>query len=262
MKRITSRCGYITTLREHKQVKKARATLRTLLLDTQQLLRNLGVETAKVSLGAALSRARSKKLSIQTVIDIGASDGRWSLVAKRYFPQATYFLLEARHEHESDLQEVKQHHQTFDYAIAAAGDTEGEIYFDASHLFGGIASHTPFAQNCITVPVTTIDAQVASRRLQPPFFLKLDTHGFEIPIFEGALQTLTQTQLILVETYNFSITKDSLRFHQICDYLASKGFRCVDICDPLHRPRDHSLYQMDLLFMPSNHETFRSDSYW
>ncbi len=236
--------------------------LRMVLLDIQQWLRRYGLETAQLSLGAMLARSQMRDNSIQTVIDIGASDGRWSLVARRYFPQAYYFLIEARKEHEPALCKFKRKYSNIDYKIAAAGDTVGEVYFDASHLFGGIASHTPFEQNCVSVPVTTVDAEVHTRQLKPPFLLKLDTHGFEVPIFQGAQETLRQTNIIVVETYNFAITKHSLLFYNICVFLEKQGFRCVDMCDPLHRPRDHVLWQIDFCFMPTNHAVFESDSYW
>jgi FkbM family methyltransferase len=236
--------------------------LRMLLLEVQQMLRRHGLETARLSLGAMFARSQSRDNSIQTVIDIGASDGRWSLVARRYFPNAGYFLIEARKEHEPALRRLKRTYHNIDYVIAAAGDINGQIYFDASHLFGGIASHTPFEQNCVIVPVTTVDQEVCRRQLKPPFLLKLDTHGFEVPIFYGAQQTLRQTRMIVVETYNFTITSDSLRFHDMCRFLEDQGFRCVDLCDPLHRPRDHALWQIDLCFMPITHAVFQSDSYW
>ena len=153
------------------------------------------------------------------------------------FPTPFTSLLKHKKPHEPALQAFKKGLSNIDYVLAAAGDKEGEIFFDAGHLFGGQASHAPFGQNNITVPVTTVDIQVAKHKLQPPFLLKLDTHGFELPILAGAEKTLRQTALIVIETYNFQIAPDSLRFHEICAYLEDRGFRCVDICDPLHRPR-------------------------
>lgn len=216
-----------------------------------------------LSLEAALERCQHRNLEIQTVIDVGASDGRWSLLVQKYFPEANFFLLEARQEHEPALQQVISTQKNFDYLISAAGDTIGSIYFDASDLFAGLASHERFDYNCptITVPVTTVDHQVQEKELQPPFFLKLDTHGFEVPIFEGARDTLRQTHLICVETYNFQLTQSSLRFHEMCDYLEKLGFRCIDLCDPLHRELDRAWWQIDLLFVPATDPAFQSNQY-
>ena len=212
------------------------------------------------TLYGALARLRRRAMPVGTVIDVGASDGSWSEACLRYFPAARYFLVEAQSAHEPKLQRFRRAHPNSDYLISAAGDTVGTIHFDDSGLFGGIASKEA-KPGLTTVPMTTIDEQVRSRRLAPPFLLKLDTHGFELPIFEGARETLAQTVLIVVETYNFQIERESLRFPDMCDYLERIGFRCVDLSDPLYRPGDGALWQFDLYFMPKDHPIFRTNTY-
>ncbi len=224
-------------------------------------LQGLGYDFDKISLEGALERCKSRNPDIQTVIDIGASNGMWTEKCVKYFPEAYYFLVEAQEPHEDGLRRLKKSMPRMDYILSAAGDTDGEIHFDETALFGGVASHEPFTKNDIMVPVTTIDTQVRKRDLKPPFLLKLDTHGFEIPIFEGARETLTQTELLVVETYNYNISTESLRFHEMCVFLEGQGFRCVDICDPLHRVRDRSLWQFDLFFAPVNSVAFESEEY-
>jgi len=121
--------------------------------------------------------------------------------------------------------------------------------------------HEPTSDALLKLPVVTIDSVVTQNKLSPPFFLKLDTHGFEKPILEGAIQTLRDTSLIVVEVYNFEIASNSLRFHEMCQYLENKGFRCIDMCDPLFRSKDGVLWQMDLFFAKSNHLCFESKSW-
>ncbi|MBI1881505.1 MAG: FkbM family methyltransferase [Chloroflexi bacterium] len=185
----------------------------------------------------------------------------WTEQCRKWFPEAFYFLIEAQKPHEPDLITFKRRRSNVDYIIAAAGDVEGQIYFDATNLMGGAASHTPFEKNCIIVPVTTVDIQVSLKNLLPPFLIKLDTHGFEVPILEGAKQTLKQTELIVMEVYNFNIVPNSLRFHEMCAYMESQGFRCIDLCDPRHRPRDGALWQFDLFFARSENPIFASNNY-
>jgi FkbM family methyltransferase len=221
----------------------------------------LGLSKDRLSLKAALTRCRRRKLSIGTVIDIGASDGRWSLKARKFFPDSSFYLVEAQGAHEKALARLKTKKNWIDYIISAAGDRDGEVFFDASSLFGGIASHTPLENNCITVPIKTVDTLVKEKGLKPPFLLKLDTHGFEVPIFDGSQETMNQTELIIVETYNFKLTSDSLRFHEMCSYLEARGFRCIDLCEPMHRPRDGAFWQMDLFFAPADRDEFKSNTY-
>lgn len=158
-----------------------------------KLLNVFGLARDYVSMQAALTRCQQRNLQINTIIDIGASDGRWSLMARNFFPNSSCFLIEAQSSHENCLKQIKASNSGIEYVISAAGDKNGSIYFDAGDLFGGLASDMPFDGNCIAVPVATVDSLVKERNLKPPFLLKLDTHGFEVPIFEGARETLKNT---------------------------------------------------------------------
>ena len=100
-----------------------------------------------------------------------------------------------------------------------------------------------------------------ARRAQDRYFMKLDTHGFEVPILDGASQTLTETDVIIMECYNFRIAPECLLFFEMCDYLKGFGFRCIDLVDPHHRPYDDSLWQMDLVFVRENRPEFLHPSY-
>jgi FkbM family methyltransferase len=203
----------------------------------------------------------SQTHQINTIVDIGASDGQWSQMAMKYFPDARYFLIEAQPIHEQALSAFVQQRKNAQFVLAAAGDNLGHIHFDASDPFGGQASYTPYPKNDITVPVVTVDGEVGERGLNGPYLLKLDTHGFELPIFKGAQNTLKQAAVVIVECYNFEIAPECLLFHEICAYLGGLGFRCVDLVDPLWRPLDGAFWQMDLVFVKKDRPEFNNLSY-
>ncbi|ACH39572.1 SAM-dependent methyltransferase, FkbM family [Citrifermentans bemidjiense Bem] len=221
----------------------------------------VGVTRDDLSLSAALKRCRGRGVRVETIIDVGASDGRWSLEARKFFPQAFCFLIEAQEAHRAALETVKKRVPRVDFVIAAAGSRAGTCYFDAEDLFGGLASETEVGTHCISVPMVTIDDQVLLRNLAAPFLLKLDTHGFELPILQGAKQALASASLVIIETYNFRLTHDSLKFHEMCAYMEEAGFSCVDLVRPMHRPGDQAFWQMDLVFARSSDPVFSSNSY-
>lgn len=229
------------------------------------ILKSVGLQKIptlpSLSLESALERIKVKDIKIETVIDVGASNGSWAKIVQQYFPKAFYYLIEANPYHLNSLEKFKLSSENIDFVLAAAGDINGEIYFDASDPFGGLASHISSQDANIKVPIVTIDSVCKLHDLQPPFLIKLDTHGFEIPIFEGSSEILNKTNLVIVETYNFNIAENSLRFHKICEYLENKGFRCIDICDPLFREKDLALWQFDLFFIRSDHPTFLCNSW-
>jgi FkbM family methyltransferase len=221
----------------------------------------IGFNHATFSLRAALKRCKGRGLQAQTVIDIGASDGRWSIIARKFFPHARYLLVEAQETHKKALEKLKTNTSGIEYVIAAAGNRAGTIFFDAGDLFGGLASATPVGEHCISVPMVTVDEEVSRLKLSPPYLLKLDTHGFELPILDGAKNTLMSASLVIIETYNFRLTDNSLKFHEMCAFMESKGFSCIDLIEPMHRPGDQAFWQMDLVFIPSNNAVFSSNSY-
>ncbi len=211
-------------------------------------------------LHAVMSRRRD--VSIETVIDVGASNGHWSEQMMRHFPNAKYLLVEAQEAaHGAALQRFKAAHSNVEYELCAAGAHDGEIHFDASDPMGGLASHTPFPKNDIFVPMTTIDNLVSRRSLHGPFLIKLDTHGFEVSILEGARQTMAQSAMLIIEAYNFTLCPGALRFYELCQFLEPRGFRCVDLFDLMIRPGDHAFWQMDMVFLPTTHPVFESNRY-
>jgi FkbM family methyltransferase len=211
--------------------------------------------------GAALDRLKTREIPISTIIDVGASTGSWSELVLPCYPKSRYLLIEAQPAHEPALKEFVARHRNAEYVLAAAGDREGETHFDASLLLGGQASNQPYKKGNVVLPLTTIDRQVEMRRLPPPYLIKLDTHGFEWPIITGAAHTLKQTEVLIIEVYNFDIASTVLRFPELCRRLEMEGFRCVDIFDPLYRPHDNALWQMDMVFIRSNRPEFQYNEY-
>lgn len=204
------------------------------------------------------------KVPVESFIDVGASNGSWSVKAMRYFPQARFHLIEAQHCHEKALDDFARAQPSVSYTMAAASDAPGEIYFDFSGgPYAGLASHRPFGgQNAEDViPCTTIDDEVRLKSLKPPFLIKLDTHGFELPILKGASETIERANALFIECYNFHPGASGLAFWNFCSFLQEKGFRPYDMVEFLHRPRDEFFWQADILFLRSERPEF-SDVKW
>ncbi len=210
---------------------------------------------------SALERCFKRGLVVETVIDVGASDGRWSTQCMQIFPEAEYFLVEAQDGHKAGLDNFVSQHTNAQYILAAAGPREGKIYFDNSDLFSGVASEIQLEKNCIEVPVISLDSEINKKGLKGPYILKLDTHGFEIPILEGASSIIKNASLIIIETYNFKLNNDSLRYWEMCSYMDSLGFTSIENVDLLLREYDQALWQMDTFFIPKNNKAFSYNSY-
>jgi FkbM family methyltransferase len=224
-------------------------------------LRKMDIIPPPPSFKSILSNLKERGISANTIIDIGASDGRWSNDILKIFPKSKFFLIEANEIHKSGLESFKKKNKNVEYILAAAGDKMGQIYFDNSDPFGGLAMTEKTNENNIQLPVVTTDHCVCENNLCGPFLLKLDTHGFEIPIFNGASKTMKDTNIIIVEAYNFKIAKESLLFYEMCDYMKKNGFRCSGLIDVCHRPKDNFLWQMDLIFVKETRNEFNDNNY-
>jgi FkbM family methyltransferase len=215
-------------------------------------LRAAGVQLHATSRGPLTMedglRAFAGRFRVGTVIDVGASNGSWTEAARPCWPEAAFLLVEAQGgPHLAHLEALRSRDPGVDFVIAAAGDRVGTIHFDAADPFGGIASRSGGAGR-VEVPMTTIDAEVERRALKAPFLLKLDTHGFELPILAGAARTLARTDLVVVEVYNFTVSEGALQFPDLCRHMAGLGFRPIAIVDVMCRPSDGVLWQFDCFF--------------
>lgn len=228
------------------------------------LLRPLGLFLGRYELAftmdGALERAASRTHGIGTVIDVGASNGSWTIKAKRYFPTAQFLLFEPLQERREELRKL-QTQLGFIHISSAAGAVRGSTSFRVDSALDGSGAADAGEPGTRIVPVETIDDVVDDKQLKGPYLIKLDTHGYELPILEGATHVLGDSQFLIIEAYNFKLTSNCVRFHELCDWLELKGFRCIDLADPMRRPIDGALWQLDLVFTRADNPAFKSNNY-
>ncbi len=210
---------------------------------------------------AALQRASRFAPEIATVVDVGAAAGKWTRRALRHFPNARYLLIEPLAEQVPALEMLHRENPRIEFASAVAGAEPGEVMLQVSADLDGSGVYDRPGDGGRRVAATTIDREIAQRGLPPPFFIKLDTHGFEVPILEGARTTLARTALLMIEAYNFRLSKSCLRFPELCARLESLGFLPCDVVEPQRRPGDGALWQMDLVFARADAPIFARQTY-
>jgi len=207
---------------------------------------------------SGLKRLAAQGFTFSTVLDVGSSDGKWTSDALAVFPDAYYLLFEPLAERIGELDQLKGRFPRVDYILAAAGSEEGEVPLIVTDDLDGsraLLRHEKNAQ-ARTVPLVTIDHAVGTRNLQPDYLLKLDVHGFELPILAGAVTTLARTRVAIIEAYNFHITSVSPTFAELVAYMDKAGFCCIDIVDPLRMTPEGVEWQIDLFFARKDDPVF------
>lgn len=210
----------------------------------------------------ALKWLSTHSFQVKTVLDVGASNGSWSKACMPFFPDARYVLFEPQPTHSDALDTFANTHQEQILLVKkAVGASEGHTFFDETDPFGGQLTTNGNAKHSRKVDLTTIDNSLSQLQVEAPYLLKLDTHGFEKGILEGASKTIAQANVLIIEAYNYRITKEALLFWELCAFLAEKGFRPIDLVDVMHRQHDSSLWQMDIVFARDDWEGFARNTY-
>ena len=218
-----------------------------------QIVRNTQSE---FKMASAVQRITKHGIAINSIIDIGASNGKWSVEIMKIFPKAFFLAVEPLIERKRKLEKVKRTYSNFDYVLCVAGKEDGqEVTLAVSDDLDG-STVGGVSKNFRKIPARTIDSIIAEKKLKGPFLLKLDTHGYEVPILSGARNTLLETNVVIMEVYNFKISEHTMRFHEMCLYMGQLGFRCYDMADPMLRVYDRAFWQMDLFFCRDNLKIF------
>lgn len=196
----------------------------------------------------AMLKRLAERVQPASVIDVGASDGRWSALAQSHWPAAHLLLIEADPRHWEALDRFASGPGR--HAVhALCGDHVGTGHFasDPNDPWGGQGCEHA-RPDTHEVPCTTVDHEVERLGLPGPYLLKLDTHGFEQQILRGAGPTLPQCCALVIEAYTCTLQVGAWRFWELCHYLEGRGFVPTDMADPMWRPLDGRLWQLDLTF--------------
>lgn len=208
-----------------------------------------------------LRRVEKACPDISSIIDVGAASGTWSLLAHTVFPSCDLLAAEPLQDSFATLKlRLKSIPGCYPVQAVVSDINNAEIEYsispDRDGSGVGLAGGVKQVMSC-----RTIDSLVDQYQLQPPYLLKLDTHGHEVSILKGAARTLEKTSVVVVEVYNYKISDQSLFFWDFVQVMKDYGFRPFDLADPSPRPLDQSLWQFDIVFLPTCHPAFTTNAY-
>lgn len=189
-------------------------------------------------------------VEVRAVLDIGVLHGTPPLM--RHFPDLKHFLFEPIDDH---FETIRTNYRDFDYelfhvALSGADGTAWQNSFcnDGSgritHSHIGERSLQATDNPCLVksqqVRMAKLDSLLAGRDVPTPFLLKIDVDGHEIPILNGAEQTLEQASVVIIEA-------TAGTFMERAAFLVERGFALFDIVDFAYYAG--VLHQVDIVFV-------------
>lgn len=184
-----------------------------------------------------------------TIVDIGASDGRWTTQCMEVFPDAQYSLFDPLTQNEPSLRELSRRHTGLTFWCGAIGARRGRLTIHEHGDQTSFFKSTDFPGTPLDVEVRTLDSFIEEMAFKPPMLIKADVQGYEREILRGAQQCLDMTEVLLLEVSFRQVYESSPLAHDVIAELADNGYRIYDICSYTQRDRDQELAHSDILFV-------------
>lgn len=188
--------------------------------------------------------------NITCVVDIGASDGRFSKEIYPAFPQARYVCVEPQ------VYPDRWSPAFVRWIDAVAGKKNGKAFLNVGEDKFGAGLYG--RDGGIEVDQVRLDDVITE---EGPLLIKMDCHGSEIPIFLGGPKTFAKASALIIEQYAHKISKTCVTFDKMFPYMEMLGFRLAGIMDTMVRPKDGVLWQLDALYLRSENPVFNSNEY-
>lgn len=210
-----------------------------------------------------LKSIKQLDISFKTIVDVGAAAGTWTKLAKRLWPECSYLLFEPLVERIEALERLANQYSDIYIVPYAAGATTSDIhFFVTADLDGSWVTQCKHPGASVRlVKQAAIDNEIKVANLTGPYLIKLDTHGYEVPIIEGCKEILSDVSVFVIECYGFQIADNSLLFWEMCEYMDNLGFRLFNVVDQMNRPKDNALWQCDAFFIRKEHKLFSNTDY-
>ena len=193
-----------------------------------------------------------------TILDIGAHQGFWTICMKQIYNNSKYYLFEANDYDE--LNKFNNDNNVKVYNNIVLNDKIEEIDWYCIKGTGDsmFKEKTKHYINCDSIKRETIDlnTHILKNNLfqeSKNILIKIDCQGAEISILKGASSILEKTDFILLEIPLFGQYNDGIpNFLEHIQYMNSIGFITYDIVES-HYINNFNM-QLDVVFINKNHE--------
>ena len=191
------------------------------------------------------------------VIDVGAQVGTPELYGA--FPNAHHVFIEPVAECIPTLQAISKTLTSCEVLNSAVSNVNGKLTLSLSNTKQYSSIDKDMGGETREIPVCTLDSIYENLLDHNSILLKIDVDGVEVDVLKGAKTLFEKDCVIVIEA---SLGDEQPRFHKVVEYLTAYDFKVIDIVDPLFRPGDWHLWQVDLVFAKSDSKYWVSHDFY
>ena len=196
-----------------------------------------------------------------TILDIGAHHGNWTVDMLKIYNTSDYHLFEANNYDE--LNRFNNYSNITKYNLLLSDKIEDVKWYQMKYTGDSMfREQTHHFDNCdiITRPSIDLNTFIIDNNLfndSKNIFIKIDCQGAEISILKGATSILNRTDFILIEIPLFGQYNEGVStFGEHIIFMDSIGFIPYDIIDSHYM--NHFNMQVDMIFINKNHHFNRT----
>ena len=218
-----------------------------------RLVRQSNTELPVFGIDSFFSLLKNFGFAPKHIIDVGANHGNWTRTAIKYFPAASYTLIEPQDQLKLYIADIVKCGYKIRWLNVGAGDKSGTLPFLISHrdhssTFALTDNQAPSAGlQQITIDVKTLNEIVLSEGIPPPDIVKIDAEGFDLKVLAGASNLLGKTDVFLIEAMFCGPYENSVA--SVVAYMTNANYRLIDITDLNRSPKHGVLWLCELAFL-------------
>ncbi len=189
------------------------------------------------------------------VLDIGAYEGEFSILARQFFPNASVLMVEPQPQKRAGLDALASAlggDVRIESVLLGDEDCDGRAFHQLRTPFGSTGSSlyeelSDYPRDVLTLPMRRLDSLVRSHAGRTFDLVKIDVQGAELDVLRGAGAMIQTVKALCIELSLHPVNRGAPLLAEVVATLDQLGFAMSDAV-PL--PRDGGLQkQIDAVFV-------------
>lgn len=195
---------------------------------------------------------------VRTVIDVGANQGQFGTRLRMLGWQGPILSIEPLPSAFRLLEAVARQSPPWEVVRVAAGNSLGVATMNVSRNSVSSSLLSPAKMHIEVAPLSTtaetvdvrverLDAVVGRSQFCGPFFIKIDTQGYESEVLKGAPTVMNWAELVQLEVSLSPLYEGQADWLEVLESVCGAGYRTIGIEPALIHPVTKETLQVDVL---------------